>query len=194
MQLIKRWSIYIAIFVVAILLTDQYREYRQEAQQLQELREVRKDILLQEERYKEKQRTDKQQQKNCLKNALYYEARSEGKLGILAVASVIENRKNSTRYPNDYCSVINQNKQFSYTLEGKPDVEAVKTRLRAADKEAYIEVSKVAQKMTENKFEPVLHHSVMWYAKSSVRNYWTKTKKVVARIGDHVFYKEKQKK
>lgn len=194
MQLIKRWSIYIAIFVVAILLTDQYREYRQEAQQLQELREVRKDILLQEERYKEKQRTDKQQQKNCLKNALYYEARSEGKLGILAVASVIENRKNSTRYPNDYCSVINQNKQFSYTLEGKPDVEAVKTRLRAADKEAYIEVSKVAQKMTENKFEPVLHHSVMWYAKSSVRNYWTKTKKVVARIGEHVFYKEKQKK
>lgn len=180
MQVIKRWSMYLVIFFVAFWLTDQYREYKQ----LKEFEAVRKDLIRQE----------KQAEKNCLKNVLYYEARSEGKLGILAVASVIENRKNSRGYPSEYCSVINQHKQFSYTLEGKPDVETIEQRLRAADKVAYMQVSEVADKMLEGRFEPVLPSNVLWYAKASVRNYWTKTKAVATRIGQHVFYHDKEKK
>lgn len=180
MQLIKRWLTYLAIFLVAMWVTDQYREYRQ----LKEFEEVRKDLIRQE----------KEAEKNCLKNALYYEARSEGKVGILAVASVIENRKNSKGYPGQYCSVINQHKQFSYTLEGKPDVERIEANLRAADRVAYMQVSEVADKMLEGRFEPVLPSNVLWYAKTSVRNYWTKTKAVATRIGQHVFYHDKQKK
>jgi hypothetical protein len=71
---IKRWSIYITIFVVSMLLTDQYREYRQ----LQEFEAVRKDLIRQE------QEAVKDQERKCLRNALYYEARSEGTVGILA--------------------------------------------------------------------------------------------------------------
>ena len=108
MQLIKRWLTYLAIFFVAMWVVDQYREYNQ----LKELEEVRKDLIRQE----------KEADKNCLKNALYYEARSEGKLGILAVASVIENRKQHPAYPSSYCGVLQQHKQFSYTMEGRPDV------------------------------------------------------------------------
>lgn len=177
-ELIKRWSIYFAIFFVAMWITDQYREYRQ----LQEFEAVRKDLIQQE----------KDADKNCLKNALYYEARSEGKLGILAVASVIENRKQHPAYPSSYCGVIQQHKQFSYVMERRPDIEAIEGRLKTADKAAYAQVSEVADTMVNGRFEPVLHHSVLWYAKSSVHNYWTKTKAVAARVGQHVFYKEKK--
>ena len=179
MQVIKRWSVYIVIFVVAVLLTDQYREYRQ----LKEFEAVRKEILLQQQEYEK-------QQKNCLKNALYYEARSEGKLGILAVASVIENRKNSKGYPSEYCSVIQQRKQFSYTMEGRPDVETIEGRLRAADKAAYVQVSQVADSMIDGRFEPVLPPSVLFYTTKYISNAWTKTKKIYATIGNHHFYKE----
>jgi len=181
LQVIKRWFTYALIFVSAMLLTDQYREYRQ----LQEFEAVRKEILLQEQEYQK-------QQKNCLKNALYYEARSEGKLGILAVASVIENRKNSKGYPSEYCTVIQQRKQFSYTLEGRPDVEAIEGRLRAADKVAYMQVSDVVDQMLEGSFEPILPSNVLHYATVKINNAWTKTKKVYATIGNHRFYKEKE--
>jgi spore germination cell wall hydrolase CwlJ-like protein len=176
MQLIKRWSIYLAIFFVSMWITDQYREYRQ----LQEFEAVRKDLIRQE----------KDADKNCLKNALYYEARSEGKLGILAVASVIENRKQHPAYPSSYCGVIQQHKQFSYTLEGRPDVEAIEGRLKTSDKAAYAQVSEVADKMLQGRFEPVLPSNVLHYATTKITNAWTRTKKVYATIGNHRFYKE----
>lgn len=178
MQIIKRWSIYISIFIVAMLLTDQYREYLQ----WKEFDDVRKDLILQE----------KAAEKNCIKNALYYEARSEGKQGILAVASVIHNRKLHVNYPSTYCGVIQQHKQFSYTLEGKPDVEAVYTSFKAQDKQAYGLVSEVSDTMLEGRFKPILDSNVLHYAKYSVKNYWTKTKAVAVRIGQHVFYKDKK--
>jgi spore germination cell wall hydrolase CwlJ-like protein len=57
----------------------------------------------------------------CLSAAIYYEARNQPVDGQLAVAEVIMNRVQSDRYPDDACEVINQNKQFSYTHDGKSD-------------------------------------------------------------------------
>lgn len=181
MQLIKRWLTYLTIFFVAMWITDQYREYRQ----LKEFEAVRKDLIRQE------QEAVKDQERKCIKNALYYEARSEGTAGILAVASVIENRRTHPDYPESYCGVIQQRKQFSYTLERKPDVERIEWRLKAADKQAYGYVSEVADSMVEGQFKPVLDRSVLWYAHREVSNYWVKTKAVATRIGKHVFYKDK---
>lgn len=177
---IKRWFTYLVIFFIAMWFTDQYREYRQ----LQELEQVRKDLIRQE------QEAVKDQERKCIKNALYYEARSEGTAGILAVASVIENRKNHPDYPESYCGVIQQRKQFSYTLEGRPDVERIEWRLQPADKQAYGYVSDVADSMVEGQFKPVLEHSVLWYAHKKIKNAWIKTKQTCATIGNHRFYKE----
>jgi spore germination cell wall hydrolase CwlJ-like protein len=177
---IKRWSIYITIFVVSMLLTDQYREYRQ----LQEFEAVRKDLIRQE------QEAVKDQERKCLVNALYYEARSEGPAGINAVASVIENRKNHKDYPDGYCEVIQQRRQFSYTLLHKPDVEALEGRLKASDKVAYGYVSDVADSMIEGRFEPTLPSNVIYYTTKYISNAWIKTKKIYATIGNHRFYKE----
>jgi spore germination cell wall hydrolase CwlJ-like protein len=180
MQLIKRWSIYIAIFFVAMWITDQYREYRQ----LKEFEAVRKDLIRQEKE------ALKDQERKCLKNALYYEARSEGSAGILAVASVIENRRTHPDYPESYCGVIQQRKQFSYTLERKPDVERIEWRLKAADKQAYGYVSEVADSMVEGQFKSTLPSGVIYYATTKISNAWIKTKKIYATIGNHHFYKE----
>jgi spore germination cell wall hydrolase CwlJ-like protein len=177
---IKRWSIYITIFVVAMLLTDQYKEYRQ----LQEFEEVRKDLIRQE------QEAVKDQERKCIVNALYYEARSEGPAGINAVASVIENRKNHKDYPEGYCEVIQQRRQFSYTLLHKPDVESLEERLKASDKVAYGYVSDVADSMVEGYFEPTLPSNVIYYTTKYISNTWIKSKKIYATIGNHRFYKE----
>ncbi len=181
LQVIKRWFTYALIFVSAMLLTDQYREYRQ----LQEFEAVRKDLIRQE------QDAVKAQERKCLTNALYYEARSEGEAGILAVASVIENRKEHQNYPGTYCGIINQRKQFSYVALRKPDVESIEQRLKASDRVAYMQVSEVADSMLEGRFEPVLPTNVLHYTTKYISNAWTKTKKVYATIGNHRFYKEK---
>jgi spore germination cell wall hydrolase CwlJ-like protein len=128
MQLLKRWSAYIIIFVVAMFLTDQYREYRQ----LQELEAVRQDLIRQE----------KEAEKNCLKNALWYEAGNQSLYGIEAVAAVIHNRKMHPDYPSTYCGVIQQKSQFSYTLLGKPDVEIIKANFRPMEVKVTLKLKK----------------------------------------------------
>lgn len=180
LQVIKRWCTYILIFVSAMLLTDQYREYRQ----LQEFEAVRKDLIRQE------QDAVKAQERKCLANALYYEARSEGEAGILAVASVIENRKEHQNYPGTYCGIINQRKQFSYIALRKPDVESIEQRLKASDRVAYMQVSEIADRMLEGRFEPTLPSNVIYYTTKYISNAWVKTKKIYATIGNHRFYKE----
>lgn len=183
LQVIKRWFTYALIFVSAMLLTDQYREYMQ----LQEFEAVRKDLIRQE------QDAVKAQERKCLTNALYYEARSEGEAGILAVASVIENRKEHQNYPGTYCGIINQRKQFSYIALRKPDVESIEQRLKASDRVAYMQVSEVADSMVNGDFKPIFEKSVLFYTHYSVKNYWTGVKKVVAKIGKHVFYQDNSK-
>ena len=61
----------------------------------------------------------------CLAEALYFEARGESVIGQFAVAEVIINRANSSRFPNTICGVVNQgaNKsryrcQFTYMCDG----------------------------------------------------------------------------
>ena len=63
----------------------------------------------------------------CLARAIYFEARGESTLGILAVGRVILNRVASKAYPNSVCRVVYQNDnrrnrcQFSFACDGKPD-------------------------------------------------------------------------
>lgn len=168
-----------ALYLPSLVLLDSYKSYEFKKQQ-----EVKVEQILED-------RVDKE--KNCLKNALYYEARSEDRLGILAVASVIENRKNSTIYPSTYCGVVNQYKQFSYTIEEYPDVELIMNDLTIYDKISYAYISKLADTMTDGEFLSVLPSTVMWYTTETTSNKWTRSKKIYATIGVHHFYKQKEK-
>lgn len=126
----------------------------------------------------------------CIKSALFHEARSEPEEGIRAVMSVIYNRKQAKGYPDTFCKVILEPKQFSYLNSGKIQVDKPVKPLQEKDKEAYTKVAGIAHEAVVGAFQPVLEPSVLWYAHKSVKNRWTKKYKVVKIHGQHVFYKE----
>ena len=126
----------------------------------------------------------------CIKSALWYEARSEPEEGIRAVMSVIYNRKNSKHYPDTFCGVILQDKQFSAFNEDKSLATKRLKPVREADIAAYTKVVGIAQEALLGTFKPVLDPSVMHYAHFRVKNHWTKKYKKVKVAGKHVFYKE----
>jgi len=62
----------------------------------------------------------------CLAVALYWEARTEGRDGMLAVASVVLNRVAHPEFPDSVCAVVRQGGeqppcQFSWWCDGKSD-------------------------------------------------------------------------
>lgn len=134
----------------------------------------------------------KEKEKQCIATAIYHEARGEGEFGMKAVANVIYNRYNNPNYPDTYCGVVNQYKQFSYTLENKPEGEILKSSLMRYDrnKQAYDKAEEIAEQLIEDKFNSFLPENVLHYTTVKVKNYWTKTKKVLVQIGSHKFYTE----
>jgi len=130
----------------------------------------------------------KANERNCLITALYHEARGEGVKGLNAVASVIYNRKNHPYYPSSYCGIVNQYKQFSYTLLNKPFGEALEASVPVYEVKVYAEILALSELMVNNRFKPTLKPDVLWYAERKVVNRWTKKKQVVAEIGKHKFY------
>ena len=126
----------------------------------------------------------------CLKSVLWHEARGEPEEGIRAVMSVIYNRKKAKGYPSTFCGVILQDKQFSAFNSDKSLATKPLKPIRDLDKEAYRKVSSVAQEAVQGAFKPVLDEDVLYYAKTSVRNHWTRKFERVIVLGNHSFYKE----
>lgn len=124
----------------------------------------------------------------CLVHALWHEARGEGEEGMIAVAAVIKNRVNSKRYPNDYCKVIQQPKQFSYRNHLKQGELAPITLKNKLDEQVLKTTIVVAKKTLQDKIKVDIPSGALYYARHDVKNYWTKKKTVVAQVGKHVFY------
>jgi spore germination cell wall hydrolase CwlJ-like protein len=58
----------------------------------------------------------------CLALNVYFEARNQDTDGQILVAEVTMNRVADDRFPDEICAVVWQNKAFSWTHDGKPDV------------------------------------------------------------------------
>jgi len=128
------------------------------------------------------------EQKECVVEALYHEVRGESRESIIAVASVIKNRVNSKKYPNSYCEVVQQPKQFSYRNHLPVGVAKKIQTNGYQDEKKLSEIKDVADKVIYAKIQPSLPSNVLHYARYDVKNYWTKKMKVVAQSGKHVFY------
>ena len=126
----------------------------------------------------------------CIKSALWHEARGETEEGIRAVMSVIYNRKNHKNYPNTFCKVILQDKQFSAFNSDKSLATKRLKPVKGPDEEAYSKVAGIAQEAVVGAFEPVLEPSVLHYAHIKVKNKWTRKFKRVKVVQSHAFYKE----
>lgn len=124
----------------------------------------------------------------CLAMALYYEARSEGHDGMLAVAEVVINRVIDPAFPNDVCSVVKQDKgphrhdcQFSFYCDGKPE--------RPREREAWEMAQHVAQEALAGN---TLGHGATHYHTRDVRPHWAEHFEFVGSVGHHIFYVEKK--
>jgi spore germination cell wall hydrolase CwlJ-like protein len=130
------------------------------------------------------------QERECIKEALWFEARGESELGQRAVLNVIRNRMHARTFPSTYCKVIEQPRQFSYRLGLKPGQRKQIRLVNALDHETYAQVSTLADEALLGAFKPVLEPSVLWYTHIKVKNKWTKCMKVIKIEGNHHFLKE----
>ena len=115
----------------------------------------------------------------CLALNIYFEARGEPHDGQVAVAQVTMNRVASNRYPDTTCGVVWQNKQFSWTHDGKSD--------RPKDKQALKQALEIARDAHKNSL-PDLIGQATHYHSTKVLPYWAKDKQPIAVIGNHKFY------
>lgn len=130
-------------------------------------------------------------ERDCLAQAIYHEARGESADGQLAVANIIVNRALSRRYPSSLCGVIYQNAdkgryrcQFTFACDGRADTP---TERRAwAHSQALAQ--KVYARYAQGKSLGMLPKSALFYHTTSVRPNWAYTYSRVAQIGAHIFY------
>ena len=123
---------------------------------------------------------------HCLTEALYFEARGEGLRGQIAVAEVILNRVDSTRYPDTVCGVTRQGSgrkhacQFSYYCDGKSD--------RMGNVRMRDHLGRLAWVMLQGA-DRSLTSDALYYHNTTVSPRWSKVFQRTARIGRHIFYR-----
>ena len=121
----------------------------------------------------------------CLTEALYFEARGETVKGQFAVAEVILNRVDSSRFPSSVCGVVNQGTgrkfacQFTYTCDGRPE--------HVNEPAAWDRVGKVAKLMLAGAPRS-LTKGATYYHTTAVRPSWSRKFSRTAHIGVHLFY------
>ena len=120
----------------------------------------------------------KAQDIECLAKNIYHEARGEPFQGQIAVALVTVNRVASGLFQNTICNVVYANRQFSWTLDKNK---------RVKDKKAWASAVEVATAVLSRRvYEP--DFTAVYFHASHVKPIWAKTKIVIAKIGNHIFY------
>jgi len=132
-----------------------------------------------------------QRQLYCLAQNIYFEARGEDAAGQLAVAMVTMNRVFSKRFPSTICGVVWQNKQFSWTHDGKSDRPKEKKAWEHAKQVARTVFSKYHKYnlLSKGAFD-ITRGALHYYAPDLVAPRWADSKVVTRQIGGHLFLKE----
>lgn len=117
----------------------------------------------------------------CLKTALYFEARGESLKGQFAVAEVILNRVDNPDYPTSVCAVVGQGCQFSFTCDGNSDVLRDRASADRAGRIARVMLDGAPRALTQGATH---FHTV------NVRPGWARKFPRTASIGAHLFYRQ----
>jgi N-acetylmuramoyl-L-alanine amidase len=124
-----------------------------------------------------------QSAQQCLALAMYWEAKSEGPDGMLAVASVVLNRVAHPEFPDTVCGVVKQGGesppcQFSWWCDGRSD--------RPVDADAWAAATRIAERALRNPPSDVTR-GALFFHNISVETPWVRERTV--RIGQHIFYR-----
>ena len=132
-------------------------------------------------------------QVQCMALNVYYEARGSNLADKAAVADVVLNRVNDSRYPDTVCGVVKQGHkhengemkrhkcQFSWYCDGKHD--------RPQDEDRWAEAQMIAWNIVEeSRFRGITEGATHYHA-TYVEPQWAETLQLVGRIGAHIFYR-----
>ena len=121
----------------------------------------------------------------CLKTALYFEARGESLKGQFAVAEVILNRVDSGRFPGTVCGVVQQGGrggcQFSYNCDGNRDVMSERGAADLSGRIARVMLDGAPRGLTAG---------ATYFHTRSVRPSWSRRFAQTTAIGAHLFYRQ----
>lgn len=117
---------------------------------------------------------------DCLARAVYFESRGEPLAGQLAVATVIVNRAESSRFPDTYCDVVKQRSQFSFVKGGHVPQPRAGT--------AWNNARKIARIAHRDLWESEADDSLYFHA-TYVNPRWASRMTMRAKIKTHVFYR-----
>lgn len=131
----------------------------------------------------------------CLAQNIYFESRGSNLADKAAVADVVLNRVQDSRYPNTICKVVQQGRyhkdglpkknqcQFSWWCDGKSDWPT--------NRDAWIEAQQVAYLMIHlNQYRGISEGATHYHA-DYVNPRWASSLQLVGRIGEHIFYRWK---
>ena len=114
----------------------------------------------------------------CLAKNIYYEARGEPMHGKIAVAQVTLNRvTHRTEFQSSICGVVYAKDQFSWTNE----------RHKEPRGEAWHEAKELAKAVVNGSVH-IPKFKALYFHNTTVQPRWRKTRELVARIGNHIFY------
>ncbi len=134
----------------------------------------------------------REKQLDCLAINIYREAGYEPFEGKVAVAQVVMNRVKAGEFGNDVCGVVYQKNvimdkivcQFSWYCDSTH-------KNRPVNKEVYNESYEVAKKVLLEDFRLSVLKDALYYHATYVNPRWQLEK--IGQIGNHVFYKPKEK-
>lgn len=125
------------------------------------------------------------QSKDCLKmaEAAYYEARGEGWNGMKAVANVIKNRVESSKFKNNVIDVVNRPYQFSYVHEIKDK--------SPKDLNSYKKALVISYRVLTGEVKDNTMGSTHYLAPKKLKKLprWAREFERTVVINDHVFYR-----
>lgn len=121
--------------------------------------------------------------RHCMALTMYWEARGEGRDGMLAVGWVVLNRVDDHRFPDTVCGVVHQGGenppcQFSWWCDGRNDRPTSRAQWDAA---------RVLADELLTARPPDRTRGALFFHNASIESPWRRTR--MARIGDHVFYR-----
>jgi len=118
----------------------------------------------------------------CMARNAYYEARGEGRQGMIAVSNVVMNRASDGRWPSTPCGVIYDRSprgcQFSWVCNPSG----------ITDMELYARASEVAEDVYFAQHEDRTGGATFFHARHTSPS-WSRRFTRTATIGSHVFYR-----
>ena len=121
------------------------------------------------------------EQMHCLAGAVYFESRGEPLAGQLAVAQVVINRAENSRFPSSYCGVVYQRAQFSFVRGGSMP------RINTGS-DAWGRAKAIARIAHEGLWDSEAGDALYFHAKY-VNPSWNRKKIARATINRHIFYR-----